>query len=104
MYYAPHILERRRTVAINDRYGRYLHTKETWEAVCRCRCDKNSDREFQTENGGRYRPAYHIVCEGRVDIAAGDYIRCVFGSTIIGEGKVYTAKSLNMLPYSECYV
>lgn len=107
MYYAPHILQVRRAAALeNDELGRPMPSLEgEWVDVCKCRCDDNTTKEFRSENGSVYRPMFHVVCEGRHGVRAGETVRCLNqDGTVRGEGKVYLPKSLNLLPYSEIWM
>ena len=72
--------------------------------LCKCRCDDNATREFQSANGEVYRPNYHVVCEKCVDVKAGTEARCLDGDSVRGEGKVYIAKRTNYFNYSELWL
>lgn len=108
MYYAPHTLQVKRIVPFeNDEYGRPVPGSggESWVDVCRCRCDDNTTKEFRSDNGGVYRPQYHVVCEGSHGLSAGDEVRCLKDDgEVRGAGIVYIPKSLNYLPYSELWM
>ena len=78
MYYAPHILQVKRAVSLeNDELGRPIPSQDasSWVDVCRCRCDDNTTKEFRSENG-----------------------------SVRGEGKAFITKSLNYLGYSEIWM
>lgn len=107
MIFAPHKLQVKRIIPVQeDEFGRALPGTggESWTSVCSCRCDDNTVKEFKSENGLTYRPAYHVVCEGRQELKAGDYIRCMEGENIRGEGKIYLVKSTNYFNYSEIWI
>lgn len=106
MIYSPHRLQKRvSTEPQMDEYGRIIHNEEyAWEDVCHCRCDDNDTTSFQSENGHTYTPKYHIVCDGQWPVMAGDYIRCMDGVEVRGEGEVYRVKRLNLLPYTEVWI
>ena len=130
MYYKPHLLQVLRHVQERDSYGRLTSDDDRWVDVCDCRCDDNSIQEFRTDDGHIYRPKYHIVCEGRVEVNAGDEVRVIpkdpndpdnnkfawlFGLQSFSEnstesneqrglGKVFDVKRLNKLHYSEVWV
>ncbi len=109
MIFAPHKLQVKRiTPPQNDEFGRPIPGSggEAWEDVCDCRCDDNTTKEFRSENGEVYRPAYHVVCAGNHGLNAGDYVRCVYGaeSVVRGEGKVYITKVANFFDYSEIWI
>lgn len=128
MYYKPHILQVRRHDQARDEYGRLLEDKDRWVDVCPCRCDDNTTQEFRGENAIIYRPKYHIVCEGHIEVYEGDEIRCVpfasednnkfafaFGEQSFNEvttssntercrGVVYMVKQYNFYNYTEVWV
>ena len=107
MYYAPHLLQHRViTGPDKDEWGRPVPGTggETWADVCRCRCDDNTTQKFTSENGTVYRPKYHVVCERITGLEPGDYVRCMNGDDVRGEGEVYILKSTNYLGYSELWL
>lgn len=107
MIFAPHILQVKVITPMKtDEFGRPIPGTggESWKDVCRCRCDDNSTHKFSDANGQLYIPKYHIVCDGRTSVKAGDYIRCLDGDSVRGEGEVYQVKVLNFLNYSELWV
>lgn len=107
MIFAPHTLTIRRSTELQrDEYGRPVpQTAESWIDVGRCRCDDNTTKEFTSDNGHVYRPAYHIVCDGIIDIKAGDVVRCLdVEGKVRGEGKAYIVKKMNYLHYTEIWV
>lgn len=113
MYFKPHILQKKQSTITRDEYGRIKTNSETWIDLGPCRCDDNTQQEFSSENGIVYRPKYHIVAEGDVDVHAGDEVRCIINQdayseeeqpVIRGEGKVYQAKHLNKLQYTDIWV
>ncbi|MBQ7211615.1 MAG: hypothetical protein IJS19_02925 [Muribaculaceae bacterium] len=75
-----------------------------WDTVCRCRCDRNGTKEFKTDNGGVYRPDFHIVCEGNVELEAGMRVRCLDNGEVKAEGVVYRPQTYNLLPYTEVWI
>lgn len=107
MIFAPHKLQIKRIIPVEkDEFGRPLPGTggETWEDVCACRCDDNITKEFKSENGQVYRPAYHVVCDGKTGLKAGDYVRCMNGESVRGEGKIYMPKTANYFNYSEIWI
>nr|DAT85353.1 MAG TPA: hypothetical protein [Caudoviricetes sp.] len=107
MYFHPHILQLKVfTSPERDEYNRPIPGtgSESWKTVGRCRCDDNTTREFKSENGKIYRPLYHVVSERNPMIKAGDYIRCLDGDKVRGEGEVYIPKSTNFFSYSEYWI
>lgn len=107
MIYAPHILQVKQTSEYQeDEFGRPIPGTggEEWVTLCKCRCDDNTTKEFKSPNGEVYRPAYHIVCEMRVEIKAGVEVRCLDGESVRGEGKVYIVKNTNYFNNSELWL
>lgn len=107
MIFAPHTLQKRRIIAPEkDAFGRPLPetASESWETVCKCRCDDNTTKEFRSENGSVYRPQYHVVLDGDHKLKSGDYVRCMKGDSVRGEGEVYIPKSTNYFNYSEIWI
>lgn len=107
MIYSPHTLQIKVVKPLDkDEFGRPIPGTggESWVDVCKCRCDDNSTKEFTSVNGNVYRPAYHVVCDGKVSVKAGDSIRCVDGDEVRATGEVYMVKRLNLLNYSEVWV
>lgn len=106
MIFAPHILQIKVISPMEeDEFGRPIPGTggESWRELCQCRCDDNTTKEFVSENGMVYRPAYHIVCEGKVSVSPGDEIRCKNGEDMRG-GKVYMVKRTNYFGYTEIWV
>ena len=66
--------------------------------------DDNTTKEFSSDNGSVYRPNYHIVCEKRITIKAGQEVRCMDSETVRGQGEAYTVKSTNYFNYSELWM
>ena len=107
MIFAPHILEVKKVIPPkNDDFGRPVPGAggEQWQPVCHCRCDDNTTTEFRSEDGHVYRPSFHIVCAGKHGLKAGDYIRCMDGAAVRGEGVIYLPKRTNYFNYSEVWI
>lgn len=107
MYYAPHTLLKRTAIPPEkDKYNRPIPGtgSEVWEHVCRCRCDDDTTRELSSDNAETYRSSFHIVAERNEAVRPGDYVRCMEGGTVRGEGKVGIVKRANLLGYSEYWV
>lgn len=107
MLYAPHILQVKViTPPDKDEYNQSIPGTggESWQDVCRCRCDDNTTKEFTSDNGHAYRPDFHVVCERNTGICAGDFVRCTDGGKVRGQGKVYMVKNTNYLGYSELWM
>ena len=107
MYYSPHILQLK--VITPPEMDEYKHPipgtgGESWKDVCPCRCDDNTTKEFTSDNGDVYRPDYHVVCGQNTIVKAGDYVRCMNGDKVRGEGEVYMVKNTNCLGYSEIWM
>lgn len=103
MFYTPHKLQKRTTAETRDEYGRIAGTEETWEDVCPCRCDDNTTQQLTSENGEVYYPKHHVVCPSN-GIVAGDYVRCMDGEHVRGEGEVSMVKNTNYYRYTEIWM
>lgn len=103
MIYSPHILQIKETTESVDEWGNPIVSNPIWRDVGECRCDDNTTKEFRSENGSTFRPAYHIVGES-LEVKPGDEIRCMYDNKIRGEGKVYAVKQSNYLDYTEIWV
>lgn len=106
MMYAPHILQKRIPAEYSrDEYGRSIVAEgERWEMICACRCDDNTTQHFTTSTGEVFRPAYHVVMGGKVDIKAGDYVRAMDGDNVRGQGEVSMVKKANYFDYTELWM
>lgn len=107
MIFAPHTLQVKVTTPMEtDEFGRPIPGTggESWQDVCKCRCDDNSTKEFTSENGEVYRPNYHVVCEKKISLKAGDEVRCMDGENIRGAGEVYMVKNTNYFGCSEIWL
>lgn len=130
MIYAPHILQVKVIKPMEtDEFGRPIPGTggEDWQDVCKCRCDDNTTKEFSSENGSVYRPNFHVVCEKRITVKAGDEVRAVWDRglkvetadvgnktlavssiakniEVRGQGEVYTVKNTNYFNNSELWM
>ena len=107
MIFSPHILQVKViTKPKKDEFGRPIPNtgREDCETVCGCRCDDNTTKEFTSDNGSVFRPNYHVVCEKKVFLKAGDEVRCMDGETVRACGTIYTVKSTNYFNYSELWM
>lgn len=107
MIFAPHILQVKVITEMErDEFGRPIPGTGggSWKDVCKCRCDDNTTKEFKSANGEVYRPNYHVVCEKRITVKAGDEVRCIDGENVRGQGEIYTVKSTNYFNYSELWM
>lgn len=104
--YAPHILQKRIPAEYTrDEFGRtIIAAGEEWVTVCSCRCDDNTTQHFTTSTGEVFRPDYHVVMDGKVDIKAGDFIRVMDGDNVRGQGEVSMVKRTNFFNYSELWM
>lgn len=58
MIFAPHILQVKVITPMDkDEFGRPIPGTggESWQEVCKCRCDDNTTKEFKSDNGEVYR-------------------------------------------------
>ena len=107
MIFTPHILQVKVTTdPERDEFGRPIPGTggESWQTVCGCRCDDNTTKEFASDNGSVYRPNYHVVCEKKVSLKAGDRVRCMDGEMVRGSGKVYAVRWTNYFNYSQLWM
>lgn len=105
MYFKPHILQKKVVTDTEDSYGRIVTHDETWETVCPCRCDDSSTQEVISDNGTAYRPKYHVVCEGRIGVRSGDFIRCLDSSgNTRCEGKAVMDSRTNWFSFTELWI
>ena len=107
MIFAPHILQKKVIVPLQeDEYGRLIPGSggESWKDVCKCRCDDNTTKEFTSPNGSVYRPSFHIICDGKVELEAGDEIRCLHEGLEMGNGKIFNLRKTNYFGYTELWI
>jgi hypothetical protein len=105
MIFAPHILLKKSSVLESDEYGQPIDfTESDWETMCSCRCDNKVTDWLKSENGEAYQTRYHVVCNDKVGIKAGDYVRCIEGDRVRAEGEVYMVKECNYFKYTEIYL
>ena len=107
MIYSPHVLQVKvvKPIKRDENGNRIPDSDESWQNVCKCRCDDNSTKEFMSDNGSVYRPNYHVVCDGIILVSTNDLVRCVDkDGNIRGQGTVYMIKKLNHLNYSELWM
>ena len=68
MIFAPHILQVKVITPMDkDEFGRPIPGTggESWQEVCKCRCDDNTTKEFSSDNGICTPPAsfHHLFRE-----------------------------------------
>lgn len=95
MFYAPHKLYVRiePTPEYDDLGRRIPPTGHyCWQEAGECRHDFQtpSTNILSSDNGQVWEKRHHIVCEGRISLQGGDYIRCTDKSTgqVICEGEI----------------
>lgn len=104
MHYSPHILQVFRKQETRDQYNRVSASNGTWEDVARCRCDDNSAKVVNPDNGLAFIPRFHIVAENNAMVRNGDQVRCLTDEgTVRGEGRAINVRSLNKLNYMDLY-
>lgn len=106
MIFAPHILQKKVVPLVqNDEYGQpIIVDEESWEDVCMCRCDDSVTEWKTSDNGAAYITKHHIVCDGRLSLREGEYVRCVENNVTRAEGEVYMVKMCNFFGYTELYI
>lgn len=109
MLYSPHLLYVRVTTELQkDEYGRTKRPAEDaeWKCVGACRCDDSNIAEVTSANGEVFRPSFHIVCDGGVEVKMGDNVRIRQQSNmeLRGEGVVRNITTCNYLDYKSIYI
>lgn len=104
MHYAPHTLQVFRKEETRDGFNRVSSSGGAWEDVGECRCDDNSARVVNPDNGLAFVPRFHIVAANNAKVSNGDRVRCLReDGTVRGEGTAINVRSLNMLDYMDLY-
>ena len=104
MHFSPHILQVFHKRETRDEYNRVSSSNGTWEDVAKCRCDDNSARVVNPDNGIAFVPRFHIVSENNAIVKNGDRVRCLRDDgTVRGEGRAINVRSLNKLDYMDLY-
>lgn len=104
MHFSPHILQVFRKQETRDEYNRVSSSGGAWEDVTECRCDDNSARVVNPDNGLAFIPRYHIVANNNALVRNGDKVRCLMeDGTVRGEGTAINVRSLNKLNYMDLY-
>lgn len=105
MIFAPHVLLKKDMSQDNDEYGQPIASEEEfWTVLCDCRCDDVTTEWRGSENGEIYQTHHHVVCNGKVAISEGDFVKCVQGNELKAEGEVYKVKRCNYFNYTEIYL
>jgi hypothetical protein len=103
MIVSNHILQIKGTSKL-DADG-YAIPGSDYTDYCKCRCDDNSNKEFKSEDGHVYTPAFHIIYEGAKSLPEGTEIRILYSErTVKGEGTVYRKKEFTMFNYVELWM
>lgn len=77
-----------------DDYGNFIDEAATEEFCCQCRCDDSDVRDAVSDNGERFFPSYHVVCEALV--ACGTNVRIYReDGSLRAEGKVRKTAQAN---------
>lgn len=109
MIFAPHILEKLELAPIErDEFGRPIKAQSEgkWVKVGSCRCSMNGSTERTSNNGERYTPTYHIVCDKTEQVKAGDNVRCLDKQgNIVGKGVISSIpKTCTFYRYTDLYI
>lgn len=81
---------------MRDESGRIIPDDSCqWQFICNCRCDDNTTTKYTKENGVVFVPRYQVVTPLTNHIKEGDYIRCMDGEIVRGEGEIDSVKRGN---------
>lgn len=104
MHYSPHTLQVFRKNETRDEFNRVVSSNGQWVDVTACRCDDNSAKVVNPDNGLAFVPRYHIVANNNSEVRNGDTVRCLReDGSIRGEGRAINVRSLNKLDYMDLY-
>ena len=94
LIFSPHSLYKRiKGQEERDEFGRIIPNETSkWQFICNCRCDDNTTTKYTKDNGNVFVPRYQVVAPLTNHIKEGDYIRCMDGENIRGEGEVDSVK------------
>lgn len=108
MIYAPHILQAKVIKPMEtDEFGRPIPGtgSESWQDVCRCRCDDVSAEKKVSINGVLYDFRYKAVFDKPSKIETGTEVRCLNpDGSIRGEGIVKSLLETNYFPYRQIWL
>lgn len=103
MIFAPHILQVKVITPMDkDEFGRSIPGTggESWQDICKCRCDDVSAEKKVSVNGILYDFKYKVVFDKPSKVEAGAEVRCLnFDGSIRGEGVVKSPLETNYFPY-----
>lgn len=97
LIFGPHSLYKKvKGVGVKDEFGRIIPNEyPQWQFVCNCRCDDNTTTKYTKDNGEVFVPKYQVVAPLTSHIKEGDYIRCMVGDEVRGEGEVDSVRRGN---------
>lgn len=97
LIFGPHSLYKlKKGVEQLDEFGRIIPDEsQQWQFICNCRCDDNNTVKYTKENGETFVSSYQIVAPLTNRIKEGDYIRCMAGDEVRGEGEVDSVRRGN---------
>lgn len=103
MIFAPHILQVKVITEMErDEFGRPIPGTggDSWQEVCKCRCDNLSADKKTSINGVLYDFKHKVVFDKQQKVEAGTEVRCLnFDGSIRGEGVVKSPLETNYFPY-----
>ncbi|WP_099147179.1 hypothetical protein [Bacteroides sp. KFT8] len=104
MIFAPHILQVKVIKPLDkDEFGRPIPGTggESWQDVCKCRCDDISAEKKVSVNGGVYDFKYKVVFDkSPKTVSTGAEIRCLNpDGSVRGKGIAKSPLETNYFPY-----
>ena len=108
MIFAPHILQVKVVTPMDkDEFGRPIPGTggESWQDVCKCRCDDVSAEKKVSINGSLYDFKYKVVFDKPSKVEAGTEVRCLNpDGSIRGEGVAKSPLETNYFPYRQIWL
>ena len=97
LIFGPHSLYKLiKATEQRDEVGRIIpNESQQWQFICNCRCDDNTTTKYTKDNGEVFVPQYQVVAPLTSHIKEGDYIRCMVGNEVRGEGEVDSVRRGN---------